>query len=331
MTFPSYDDTRESFHRALKNLPATPHAKNLHQRFILIGERKSGKSTLGNLLLGPRDAPLFGKEWYYKPTGKPKKFQIGDANLDPKWLCASKSNSNQPFNINMQIVDEPDNLTPKQYGEFLGNCLSELNKTVFLICINLNSGLLSSEDFMKIMDISKNFSICGFDFFPKSMIIFTHMDEFVEDKKEIPKKMEQLLFNATNIHKLLELVNWRYMWLNGMNFSDKNRNDVMRELLKFFKPVTYKQVHSNGSHLIHSFEANPKMTQKYQMNVPVMPERSRVDRNISAEQSDVKREVRKPRNCKGETNKDEMIDRKDGESQIEAGKEESTKFQDLKK
>ena len=73
------------------------------------------------------------------------------------------------------------------------------------------------------------------------------------------------------------------------------------------------------------------MTLNYQRNAPVIPERCRVDRNISAEQSDVKREERKPRNCNEEATKDEMIDHKNGESQIEAEKENSTKFQALKK
>ena len=238
MIFVRYQEMIQPFRKTLKCSSQT-RVKDLYQRFVLIGGRKSGKSTLGNLLMGSRDAPLFGTDWYYNSTGKGKMFQLGEVEIDSSWISGDehkeKNKKSKLFKI--QVLDGPANLKPKQYGEFLGKCVSEFEKTTFLITINLNSdNPMSNEDFSKIMDIFKAFSNYSLDLFSNSIIVFTQADEVIENKmktEETYRILNGILEKDHYLHvKELVKLNDKYFPVNGMDFSQRNRRGTIEWLFE---------------------------------------------------------------------------------------------------
>ena len=246
----------QSFQKKFPESSVVGTGENLDQRFILIGESKSGKSSLGNLLMGPRDRPLFDTEWYYNPSGKEKRHLVGFAEIEIERIYPNKWKGDSPLKI--QIVDGPDSLRPKQYGEVLADSIPELKRTTFLILINLSSGSLSHQEFTRITDVSRIFSSHKLDLFSMSMIVFTHVDELIENNEDPEQILRKLLLKESYLHvrDLISLVNHRYIWVNGVDLNLENRHEVLRKLFQVFTSETQNDKSKNYSKTVKDRQLN---------------------------------------------------------------------------
>ena len=210
----------------------------IKRRFIIMGERNSGKSTLGNLLLGPRESQLFATAWYTKPSVKATGMQMGQV-----WICKMHAGeirctclSNEKLKI--EVIDDPNCTKPEKHKQFLEKGVDKRRnpeRITFLILINSNSCSLSGE-FKKIKDAEQILSKLNFELFTNAIVVFTHVDELVLHSKETPeqilnKKLQQKEF--VYVKRLLDLVHQRYMFINTMNFSRINRNEILNKLFEF--------------------------------------------------------------------------------------------------
>ena len=209
-------------------------SENIQRRFILFGEKQSGKSSLANLLLF---APVFPTYWI-KPTGRMKGFPISEADLPELIMNGNEDTYNSDESLRIQVVDQPESSTSKSYGEYLANCISGIkcsDNLTFLITVNFSSESFSQDEFTKINDASLILAIGGFDFYSNAIIVFTHVDEFDNDSADYLRNIleEKLqLEDHAFLRKLLKLVERRYIFLNAMNLTKTNSNETLRKILQ---------------------------------------------------------------------------------------------------
>ena len=166
--------------------------------FILFGGINSGKSTLGNLLLGPRKSPPFETHLFKEHFGLTKDLKKFDTKINEKVLYGDDNHSNK--DVRIQIVDQPgfDRLDPKvhdrKYGEILAECMYETTKTkhtTFLLLIDVHFEDIQTEYFEKLIEVTRvlsdwiasNPGINSLSsqnenaFFSNAIFIFTRADE----------------------------------------------------------------------------------------------------------------------------------------------------------
>ena len=211
----------------------------IKRRFIIMGEKKSGKGSLGNLLLGPRESQLFATVWCSKPSVKAKDLPMGEVGIC-KMHAGEKSCtclSNEKLRI--EVIDDPNCVKQEKLKQFLKSCINKKGnpeRITFPILINSNSCSLSEGEFKKIKDAEQILSKLNFELFTNAIVVFTHVDELVLHSKETP---EQILNNKLQqeefvyVKRLLDLVHQRHMFINTMNFSRINRNEILKKLFEF--------------------------------------------------------------------------------------------------
>ena len=223
-----YGEMAHSYRHFIATGRATMRSQEIHQRFIIIGEEQSGKSSLGNLLL---DQAEFPAKWSSKPAGKSKHFPMGEVDISSNIAYGNKRALYPDQMLKVQVVDQPENSNPKQYGEFWGNCIS--NFVTYLITINLNSKSFPQHEFTKISDITQMIAITGFNLYSNAMIVFTHKDYKDESSDQSDDSLKQLIGKQREqkeyafLSKLLKSVQERYIFISAVNFDRTNRNKVI--------------------------------------------------------------------------------------------------------
>ena len=186
--------------------------------------------------MGPRDSPLFATDLYWKPAGTHKKFPFPIGSFKTN-LSQGEYNCNLAEEVQIQIVDQPGSLNPQQFGEFLKNCIVQINKSdfrTFLILTNLNIGVFSHEEFSKMKEISLILKRIQSNFFLNALLVFTYFDELDEYSEKSPGRRIKSLINQetySNLRTLIESTQYDPIFINAVNFSSKNRAAVLQKVL----------------------------------------------------------------------------------------------------
>ena len=220
--------------------------------FILLGKTNSGKSTLANLLLWREE---FAVHKMPEAFGLTKHVKSCDAKIDPSIVYGKEVELSVPLKI--QVFDQPGSndrdFTEEEYCSFLTKCIAESKGEMsanFLILINLSSDYLSSQEILTIMNIAEILSRSSYSFFPNATIVFTHSDKVDPNlneerlEQELSKIVKEVEF--TYIEELLNLVGRRHIFVNGVNKTPENRNDILRKLFQLNRVILNVYVNGNN-------------------------------------------------------------------------------------
>ena len=168
---------------------------------------------------------------------KNKLLTSDEVEIDLKRLFGDKSKEIQKMKI--QVLCEPENTTPVQYGQFLAESSRELHKTTFLFIIDLCSNLKHQKrEFVKIKNIAQILSTFEHDLFLNAIIIFLH-DENLPPSKESPEQILKPLLEKNDAFdvKLLELVRQENIFIKRqLDTKETYTNEKLKELFKIILP-----------------------------------------------------------------------------------------------
>lgn len=237
-----------------ETLPKATRIRNFDRTFILFGKVNCGKSTLGNLLMGNRDHAYFETHPFLQPSGLTKVVKSGETEIEASIVYGEECQSSDFLKI--QILDQPGSndgdFNSENYGDFLMKCIAEARSEMvatFLILIDLTSRYFSMMEILTFLNISQILSNSCYSFFPNAIIIFTHEDLLVENSDESPEqilrqKLEQEAY--ASIQELVNLVDQRYIFVNGVNKSEINRNNILKKLFQLTRPNLDVYVNGNN-------------------------------------------------------------------------------------
>ena len=233
-------------HKAVKE-------RNFDRTFILFGKGSTGKSTLGNLLLGKYE--IFKEHKMTEAYGLTTKVQSADCTIEATEVYDFNGETEM---LNIQVLDQPgsndQNFTQGQYATFLKQCIAETKAEMsasFLILINLNSKTFSSEELLTILNLAEILSDSAYSFFPNAIVMFTHADEFFPDmnqdrlEEELQAKLKTEDYGS--VQDLIDLVDGRYIFVNGRDTSTINRTNILKTLFERTRPNLNVYIHGNNA------------------------------------------------------------------------------------
>ena len=158
--------------------------------------------------------------------------------------------------LKIQLLDQPGcndgDFNESDYCKFMIKCIDKSKGEMcanFLILINLDSEYLSPEESITIMNLAEILANSNYSFFPSAVIVFTHADKIDANLNEnhLEQKLEMLMGQEEfeNIRELIRLVEGGYMFINGTDATDENRNQILKKLFKFTRPNL--NVYLNGN------------------------------------------------------------------------------------
>ena len=226
--------------------------RNFDRSFILLGKNSSGKSTLGNLLLGSKQ---FSEHKFPEAFGLTVKVHSGEAKIESGQVYDLNGSPNEILNI--QVLDQPgindQNFKFENHCEFLKKCIAvakaEMTAT-FLILIDLQGSFFSSEELITMLNLAEILSDCSYSFFSNAIVVFTHADKLDPHMKR--DTLKQILYEKVReedfecIQELIDLVEERYIFINGQDRSDLNRFTILKNLFALTKPNLTVYINGNN-------------------------------------------------------------------------------------
>ena len=224
----------DGFRRSLKKqIPILERKRNLDRNFIMLGKVCNGKSTFANFLMGPRDISHFKTHKEREPQAKTRHVKNGVTEY-----CLLESREKLTF----QITDLPGSSDPNIQDIKLCECIVQCIKEsraqfsdTFLIVCNITGKFFTNEEMISILNIAEILSDSGYMFFENATLVFTHADLMDEPEGTLNGKIATEEW--AGIGKLIEYVDNRYMFVNSLDLSDRNRNTVIKKLFDLSKPT----------------------------------------------------------------------------------------------
>ena len=219
-----YTEIGGFFQEILKSTTTKPKKEKVDRKFVIFSESMDDKSDVAELLFSTRK-PLL------RFIGKQS--TSGEAEMELK-ICGEKNRGNQKFKI--QTLYEPENSNPRQYGQFLADCLREQDKTTFLFIIDPFSKLNHQEkEVAKIKNIAQILSTFKYDLFQSAIIVFLHDDKPDVSSKGSPEQiLRHILGEKPDAFdgKLLDLVRQRNLiFIKRLDTKEVDKNAKIRELI----------------------------------------------------------------------------------------------------
>lgn len=234
--------------------PPATKIRDFDRSFILFGKASSGKSTLGNLILWD---PKFKVHKGPEAFGLTKEVQSGDTEIDPRIVYGKDCGIVDKLKI--QVLDQPgcndSDFIQENYCKFLIECIAESKGemcTNFLILIKFKkkAGYLSPEEFLTILNIAEILSSNNYSFFSNAVLVFTHADIIDPNlnEDELEQELREIIRgeNFAYIKELINLVDGRYIFINGANRTEQNRYAILEKLVQLTRPNL--KVYINGYH-----------------------------------------------------------------------------------
>ena len=235
------------------NSPPPPPPKPYDRVFILIGNTKAGKSTLGNLILCKESFKVVPGE---SSTSTTASVQFSDSELAPGTVLGMNLNGDN--SLRLKVVDQPglddSNFDVKKHCDHLIKCMSEVNvKTfpTFLIVIDLTLECLSDNRGLTFIQLSESLMQASYSLFSHAVVVFTHIDQ-LDSTINNTSGLEQMLRQKCRqkhweeLEDILAAVGDRYIFVNGVNPEALYRNRILRELFLLTKSTLHIRFHGNN-------------------------------------------------------------------------------------
>ena len=234
----------------------TVREQNFDRTFILFGKGSTGKSTLGNLLLGGKP---FKEHKVTEGFGLTKKVQSADCKIDAaKVYDFCEMNCEIDNKLKIQVLDQPGSndhdFTQEQYCTFLKQCIAEAKAEMsasFLILISLNSRNFTAKELLTILNLAEILSDSAYSFFPNAIVVFTQADNVVPDMN--PDELEEILQAKLKteeygtVKDLIEFVGGRYIFVNAGDTRASNRINILKTLFQLIRPHLNLYIHGNNA------------------------------------------------------------------------------------
>ena len=223
------------FRRSLKKqVPPLEQKRNLDRNFIMLGKMNSGKSTLANYLMGPKDTAHFKMHLKRENYSRTKYVKNRETVYSP---LESREK------LSFQVTDLPGSNDPNirdiKLCEYIVQCIQEsraqLSDTFLIVCNIFTGKFFTNEEMISILNIAEILSDSSYMFFENAILVFTHADRVDEPDRTLHEKI--YTEEWAGIGKLLEYLDKRYMFVNSLDLSDRNRNTVIKKLFDLSKPT----------------------------------------------------------------------------------------------
>ena len=228
--------------------------RNFDRSFVLFGKGSAGKSTLGNLLLGKKPKQ-FSEHKVPEAFGLTVKVHSGEAQIESGQVYDLNGSPNEILKI--QVLDQPgindQNFKFENHCEFMKKCIAvakaEMTAT-FLILIDLQGSFFSSEELITMLNLAEILSDCNYSFFSNAIVVFTHADKLDPHMKR--DTLKQILYEKVReedfecIQELIDLVEERYIFINGEDKTDLNRFTILKNLFALTKPNLTVYINGNN-------------------------------------------------------------------------------------
>ena len=232
-----------------KQIPILEGKRNLDRNFIMLGKVCSGKSTLANFLMGPRNASHFQTHERIEGKGMTKHVKNKET-----VYCPLGSREKLTFQITDLPGTNDTNIGDKQLCKFIEKCNKESraqsSDTFLIVCDIITGKFFSNEEMISILNTGESLSHSMDTFLEKSILVFTHADLKDEPEKTLYEKIQ--IEEWAGIGKLLEYIDNRHLFVNSLDLSDRNRDNVINKLFHLSKPTV--KVAFTGNNAFESLE-----------------------------------------------------------------------------
>ena len=221
--------------------------------FILIGNTKTGKSILGNLLLGETTFTVRERTISCSTT---KLVQSADTTLSPGTVMGMNFRGDNVLRI--KVIDQPGmddgNFKIRHHCENLIKCMSEVHVRTFptfLIVIDLTLNMLSADRVLLLSQLSESLIQASYGLYSHAVVVFTHIDQLgcdinnIDTLKQIVKQKCQQEY-WEELAEILEAVNNRCIFVNGTNTEPLYRSQILRDLFVVSKSTLHIRFHGNN-------------------------------------------------------------------------------------
>ncbi|KAI6660084.1 hypothetical protein LOD99_14425 [Oopsacas minuta] len=237
--------------KSIKSILGGRVHENGERSFILIGQVSDGKSTFGNLLFGGGDDGPFRTHTGRDAFGLTQE-QMGMLTQVNRRVIDGGIDEDQ--RLNFQIIDQPGlsdpNFEIQDHAKNLIKCIktSHIEMSVtFILVFNLNSPYISQSTFNDILQLADLLALSSYSLFGNAVIVFTHVDQLgdVDYEEKLNEKLKDTKWIGLQI--ILNLVENRYIFVNGLDKHDDNRNRILKLLFHLSKPTLRIILHGNNN------------------------------------------------------------------------------------